>query len=243
MSPKQRPTATKHVRKHDAFVIKKNIKKSHQKVIVVAGMRHSGSTALFNIVRLALEEAGVDYYSCYSEHHDCVQKITDSGLTGLVKVHELRDDIVKIATVLLTTRRDLRDTVASAVRRRFPLLTKIGGPIEYAKYNRELHDCWLNICDYRFIYEDFILDPIDCIRNVVNFLGFSSIDENMIQKLVSNLPVDNYKTTLLSPTHITDPERKLNYLDTLDFKTISKIEDQNSQWLTKYGYVSHSSFD
>src|SRR3546814_12057733 len=35
--------------------------------IVIAGMRHSGSTALFNIVRLALKQRGVDFASFYSE--------------------------------------------------------------------------------------------------------------------------------------------------------------------------------
>ncbi|MGD9212478.1 MAG: sulfotransferase [Desulfobacteraceae bacterium] len=217
------------------FIIQNNAQ--HNTAIVVAGMRHSGSTALFNIIRLMLIEAGLKFVSCYSEYQGCIEKVRTANCLGLIKIHEMRDDVAQVANVVLTTRRDLRDTVASAVRRQFPLLKKIGSPVEYAKYNRSLHDAWNSISDYQFVYEKFIINPIDCIHTIAQLVDIDSVDAEKIYDQVSHLPQDDYDTTLLSPSHITDPERKLTYKDSLDKKIIAEIENHNSNWLKEYGYT------
>ncbi|WPL15274.1 hypothetical protein Thiowin_00159 [Thiorhodovibrio winogradskyi] len=81
-------------------------------IIVVAGMRHSGSTALFNVLRLALKESGINFNSGYSENIDLDNMSKTPVL--LIKTHELRDDIKLRADYVFTTVRDLRDTIASA---------------------------------------------------------------------------------------------------------------------------------
>ncbi len=204
--------------------------------IVIAGMRHSGSTALFNILRLALKKSGIEVLSGYSERLDIESVTKKTAQVCLIKTHELRDDVLQQATVIITTRRDLRNTVASAVRRKFAMVERIGGVIEYAKYNRSLFEQWDNFSQYQFNYENFMEAPIAAIKQLLVALGVSNVNAEAIYKEIMTLPTDQYNTTLLSPTHITDPKRMQNYKTTLTSEQIEAIEQQHSYWLKKYKY-------
>lgn len=222
----------------DAFSAKKlgRTLNASNRTIVIAGMRHSGSTALFNIVRLALEHKGLPFTSFYSEGKNS-ELLNDPGQgLLLVKTHELRDDVLTRADTIITTRRDLRDTVASAKRREFPLLQKLGGEIEYAKYNRSLHDQWLPYSDYEFVYESFMSDPATETEHVLALLDLTDVDVNTLRTKVSSLPTNQYETTLLSPTHITDPQNVRSFRDTLAEVKIMKITSDHVAWLQRYGY-------
>lgn len=204
--------------------------------VVIAGMRHSGSTALFNIVRGALDTAQLRFESFYSEGAG-KELLDDPGQELLlIKTHEFRDDVASRATVVLNTRRDLRDTVASAKRREFPLLQRVGGVVEYAKYNRALHEMWFPRGDYEFIYEDYITHPERETRRVLEFLGLGLVDAVQISRDVQNLPTNQYNKLLLSPTHITDPERILSYRDSLTAEEIRGIQVNHGGWLRRHGY-------
>gem|GEM_PF-2683184 len=204
--------------------------------IIVAGMRHSGSTALFNIIRLGLLDAGVELKSGYSEINGLDNHLPDNKGVFLLKTHELRDDVVAFGDIVFTLRRDLRDTIASATRRNFPYLKKFGH-IEYAKHNRMLHDIWLPYSEFELIYEEFMNNPVEQIQAVLSVLGIKDCDPEKLNEQLNNLPTDEYDITLLSPSHVTDPERKLSYLDTLDKDVLKKIESQNMEWLSKYDYI------
>ena len=204
--------------------------------ILIAGMRHSGSTALFNAVKLALEQKQIRFVSFYSEGKNNDLLNTDNEDLLLIKTHEFRDDVICHASTVITTRRDLRDTVASAKRRNFPLLRNMGNAIEYAKYNRTLHDVWLPYSDYEFVYETFMADPVTEIGRVFAHLGIQGADLNGICRQLRELPTDKYEVTLLSPLHITDPERTQSYGTTLERAVINKIESDHGSWLARYGY-------
>ncbi|XOV89480.1 MAG: sulfotransferase domain-containing protein [Pseudomonadota bacterium] len=203
--------------------------------IVIAGMRHSGSTALFNILRLALEQSAIAFESGYSEREWVLGPRTRP--VRLIKTHELRDDLLPTETLIITSVRDLRDAVASGVRRKFDMCEKLGGAVAYAKYNRSLDELWADRSDYVFRYEEFMRDPYHAIRQLLDFVGLEDVDISRVQEQVLHLPTDNYNTTLLSNTHITDPERTLNYTDTLTENEIRQITSQNLTWLLKYDYL------
>lgn len=206
--------------------------------IVVAGMRHSGSTALFNLIRLALDQEGIAYTAGYSENAEHQQAFEQTKFLKLIKTHEFRDDIAHAKSIVITTRRDLRDTVASAKRRRFAMMDRVGGEVEYAKYNRALHDIWLPCSDYVFEYERFMSAPIEEIRKLLEFLGLEQAEAEGLHKAVSALPTDQYQKTLLSPTHVTDPEHNKTYLDTLASSVVQKINKDHVVWLVRYGYLN-----
>jgi hypothetical protein len=131
----------------------------------------------------------------------------------------------------------LRDTVASAVRRTFPTLEKVGGATEYAKYNRSIYEQWSNKSNFEFCYEEFIKQPLSVIQKVLSVIGLHKVDHVSIYNQLMNLPTDQYSKTLLSPIHITDPARERNYLDTLTDKNIQIIDNQHGGWLEQNGYL------
>ena len=116
------------------------------------------------------------------------------------------------------------------------MLEHVGGDIEYAKYNRSLHDIWLPHSDYIFEYERFVRTPVEEVQKVLDFLDLKQASAEDIYKAVATLPTDQYQTTLLSPSHITDPEHTKTYLDTLSSVVIEKINNDHALWLTRYGY-------
>ncbi len=205
-------------------------------VLLVAGMRHSGSTALFNILRLGLSKAGHQFVSCYSEHENCASKVREAGRMGLIKTHEFRDDLLAMADFVLTSRRDVRDTIASAARRDFTLYRQLRTPVEYAKYNRTLYDVWAPHSDFEFVYEQFIADPVAVTGDVLEALGLARSWAPEICREVLHLPTDDYQTTLLTPQHITDPTHQLTYRDTLAPADISAIQAHHYDWLQRHGY-------
>ncbi|WP_417225846.1 hypothetical protein [Amphritea sp.] len=218
------------------YNIPEYIEKKGHLCITVAGMRHSGSTALFNILRLAIQSLGVSIESGYSEHLKFDEKLNSKKEVFLIKTHEIRDDIRDISNIVITTVRDLRDSVASAQRRDFDLLNDVGGVVAYAKYNRSLHDSWEQYSDYIFNYESFMRAPREEIRKLLSFLGLADVSVEYIHNSIMNLPIDKYEITLLSPEHITDPERLENYKTTLSVKEINIINKQNFSWLKRFGY-------
>ncbi len=223
---------------HDDALLKKlrDMSSASKRTIVIAGMRHSGSTALFNILRLALKQKGLPFTSFYSEGKNSELLNDPNQELLLVKTHELRDDVLERADMVITTRRDLRDTVASAKRRGFPLLQKLGGEVEYAKYNRSLHDLWLPYSDHEFVYESFMAGPAAEAERVLAQLDLAGVDANALCAEVSNLPTDQYETTLLSPAHVTDPQNVRSFRDTLDRVKAMKITSDHAAWLRRYGY-------
>lgn len=209
-------------------------------VILIASMRHSGSTVLFNIIRIASELSGLSVKGGYSEKLTSIRELASSCQVLLIKTHEFRDDIAEVGDYVFTTIRDLRDTVASAKRRNFPIMERMGGVVEYAKYNRSIHDVWSEKSDFVFDYEVFMKKPFQIIQKILAALDLDINLVDSIYEKISSLPVDNYELTLLSDTHITDPKRNLTYANSLKSSAISKIEEQHRTWLEKYGYIELS---
>lgn len=210
--------------------------KADLKVIVVAGMRHSGSTVLFNIIRLAFEALELPLFSCFSEYDHCIERMIGHHGYGLIKTHEIIDDVLPIADIVITTRRDLRDTVASAKRRKFYLLDEIGSS-GYAEYNRKLHDLWEKHSNHVFHYENFMTEPLETLDKLFRVIGIRGLDYAAIYEAATNIPVDDYEKTLLTPSHITDPHRVKYFTNTLTHEEISTIESTNESWLCRYGYM------
>lgn len=203
--------------------------------LVVAGMRHSGSTALYNLLRLSLISMDIDFEAGYSEAK-WLEKTKRKKQVRLIKIHEVRDDLIRDDAIVITSVRDLRDSVASATRRGFDMLKKFGA-VEYAKYNRSLHEAWARRSHYEFSYESFMQYPEKAVTDLLQFLTMEPVDLMALLADVNNLPVDNYAVTLLSRSHITDPDRKLHFNDTLTEADAEKITRHNYRWLCEHDYV------
>ena len=210
-------------------------------VILVAGMRHSGSTALFNIVRLGLKYASRKHTANYSEYIEPKIIKREAGLTHLIKIHDFRNDYFKQADIVITSRRDLRDTIASAKRRDFSMLNKLGGEVLYARHNRLLHETWHQRSDYEMSYDDFIEDMCLEIEKILRVVGIDANLASLVLAELKVLPTNQYEKTLLSATHITDPGRIYSYDVSLQKDTVRRINEENDDWLENFGYPIGSS--
>jgi hypothetical protein len=206
-------------------------------IIIIAGMRHSASTALFNAVRIGFKLSGKPISTNYSEYFDIGTITRCTGMAYLTKLHEYRHDHYQLADYVITTRRDLRDSVASAKRRDFSLLNKVGGAVQYAAYNRSLHAAWHDKSDLEISYEDFIDNPVQSIKDIFELLGINSTLAVQVAEAINNIPTNNYPVTLLSDKHITDPSRELTFRDSLRSEDITIINERNRDWLQHYSYI------
>src|SRR6056297_3031181 len=78
-------------------------------LIVIAGIKRSGSTAQFNIVRIALETAG---YTVNIQGQD--YKLNDN--VNVVKIHPFRQRLAEEADYIFLTDRDDKEIEASLYR-------------------------------------------------------------------------------------------------------------------------------
>lgn len=193
--------------------------------ILVAGQPQSGSTKLFNMVRIALERSGMEVNTFLFSAETGWPDIKD-GRVNLAKVHAFDAVAEAGATLVLTTRRDIRDCVVSHVKR----LTRAGHgtgpwtPFYYGAWNLECYKAWQRRSDAEFVYEDGYLDPLKqaLLLGEVLGLAFSEEDGRALLEQVDNLwrnPLpefddksnDVYQKTLLTESHNTSGGQIGNY--------------------------------
>ena len=62
-----------------------------RKLILIAGMKRSGSTWMYNAVRLMLKDAGKDVYGCWIDDYD----ESNTAEFHVVKTHKWDKDLVE----------------------------------------------------------------------------------------------------------------------------------------------------
>ena len=148
--------------------------------ILVAGMHKSGSTALFNIIRLCFKDVYSSWCDYYNEKNE--SKI------HLVKTHSYSKELMEWADIIFTTKRDMKDSTASI--KRFLMAEKIPYNFDkYLKLNTEYYEDWKEYSDYEFVYEQYIEDPIKIINEIALMLNVS-IDAELIYSMLGELISD-----------------------------------------------------
>ena len=206
--------------------------------IVCAGLRRSGSTWLFNAVRLILEQTGESVYGCFVDRY----KSENLSPIHVVKTHKYLDGLRKRARHTFMTYRDLRDIAASAVRMR---LTKNSAP-DIGRYLRALvaeeYNPWSPHADLQIPYEDMLDRGPLYLRQISELLAVKIDPQKVYHQLeaIRTPPTTERtydKTTLLWPNHITDG-RPGSYRDTLSPEVVTFINTKFGPWLESHGYES-----
>jgi hypothetical protein len=203
------------------------------KVIVSAGMPRSGSTLLFNIVRLCLEQ-----------RHG--QEVVSGWLGDLQKLPQRRVYLLKAHTVsrvmeyraaeIFYSYRDIRDALVSAGRK---FGTQVS--IELCRdYVRE-YTAATRYASHLFRYESLIADATPAIRQVAVCLGI----EVNVQRIAADLPDrdrtpsegnrDYDPTTLLHRGHSTNTESG-SWRTSLAPELQRQIHSEFGWWLAELGY-------
>jgi hypothetical protein len=211
----------------------KLITKNDTDLIVVGTIPRSGSTWIFNCVKLLLEFKFQNVYSCWIEDY-LPETVAD---IHLVKVHKPDIELVKKAKCVVSSRRDIRDVAASLKRMGWAesdesLLKQLNWVVN------NVHRFWNNCSQFEVDYLNIKKMPEFMIEQLAHLLGVScspSTAKGIATKLnLLKNPKEYDANTQMHPEHRGGEYDKSKY--------ISKEIDQAigiafSDWLKNYGYI------
>ncbi|RMG92887.1 MAG: hypothetical protein D6703_00940 [Zetaproteobacteria bacterium] len=210
--------------------------------ILCAGIPRSGSTWMYNIIRLMLLRSGAEVYGAWIEDY---QPETQADW-HVVKVHEPLDESwLEKAELIFCSHRDLRDIAVSSIR------------MGWAKENEEvlfllekivnMHHFWSSHAAFELHYEDLLDDPARVASAIAGVLGMT-LDGDAIRQLCqkvdalnNNGKAEHDPVTLLHPDH-RQSGRYGRYRTELPASLTQQIELQFGPWLIEHGYLELSSW-
>jgi len=212
-------------------------RKGARRVIVCAGMPRSGSTWLFNAIRLLLLEVKSpdDVYGAWVEMYVRSHR----GTYHVVKTHGFISSLANNAWRVFTSRRDLRDIAASLVLKRWASRRSLIRALDAAVRS---HSAWRRHSSYEMVYEELVTSPIEQLARIAATLEIEP-SPDLLRRVQTRLDS-------LQPVAGVPPERSPNllhpghrqrgecgyYLEVLDRDLVSKIERTFRPWLSEYRY-------
>ena len=212
-------------------------------IYVCAGMTRSGSTWLYNAVRIILGKAGVPDLAAgwITEKEELL-----SHRNVVIKTHSFDAALAAQADVVLVSHRDLRD-VAASLHRKFK--------IEFS--TKAVHDTfhdytnWKKIASYDLRYEQLLIDKPSELEKIAAVLKLPSrtLDELHNQTISKEIDAEKFtaqRTTaqrydsvnLLHDGHFTDG-RHGSWKNIVPDATIAAIETEFRDWMLAEGYMAH----
>ncbi len=208
---------------------------AHGKLVLIAGIPRSGSTWMFNVVRLLLQKQG-QLTSGWIEDFDTTQL---PQTTTLIKIHEFDNSLSQQADFIFTSRRHLVEIAASITRMGWT--THNLQTIQFLESILSQHQNWASLSHYEMDYQNMVNDHAAEIINIAATLGIAVDQEESqhIAKTISKLqhhgPAGTYNPdSLLHHNHVSDST------DSIPEALIQTIETKFKPWLHRYGYKTQS---
>jgi hypothetical protein len=209
------------------------------RLVLSAGIPRSGSTWLYNAVRLLLSAGGHEgLEAAWIEDYDP----ESPAALHLVKLHEPAPALLEKSSLVLTSRRDLRD-IACSVRR-----------MDWAKSDEDLlaflegvvaqHLYWAAAAAHETVYEAMVADRLAEMARIAKALGLSP-DQQVLGEVAQHIDRlehdpgsgDTYdKLSLLHHAHRGGGGVSA-YPKELSADLARRIEDQFGDWLSAQGYL------
>ena len=207
-----------------------------KKLIVTAGMPRSGSTWLYNAVRLLLEytgklDIGAGWISDFNsfKNHDVV----------ILKIHYFEPVIANNATMILYSYRDIRDALASFKR-------KFGNEPSIEQARKFIHNdkIWREKASFIMKYEDMIAAQEKTLEEIARFSGIIHADLKQVIRDINAMTYEKGEKrndvynmeNLLHKNHITDG-RHGSWDGYVPEDLITQIESEFKDWLQFNGYL------
>lgn len=198
-------------------------------------MYRSGSTWLFNVVRLAMIHAGKAPLVLSSIDPESDAKFEASG-NVILKTHIWKHSY-QIADWIFASHRDLRDVVASH-HRKFGSTPSIA--VANEAFGRYLPFTFFSAYDMR--YETMMSDQKAEMENIIRLIGLQCDSDNVLSELLAlkfNKAMDGSEqdsVNFLHPGHITDG-RHGSWKGIVPDAVVSEIETAHAAWLRENGYL------
>jgi hypothetical protein len=166
---------------------------------LIAGMNRSGSTWLYNVVRLLLVRAGAEDLGA--------GWVDDRGellrhRTVVLKVHVFDPTLLVEPYVVLTSHRDLRDVAASLARK-----FKLPATLEMTRFVFEQYERWAELARFDMRYEDMLIDPAKMVGRVADAIGLA-VGAGEITTIADEVELS--KTTIRADSRGFDPKSLLH---------------------------------
>lgn len=168
-------------------------------IITIAGIKRSGSTVQFNLVRIALQEAGYQVNVC---GHDYVPRKVPKGEVDLVKRHKFSRPIAEAADHIFLTDRPDNEIMASL--RRFNGRRPKAGRLVDMRKSLALWEQFTSRA-YLFYYRDWEQAPMVWAQGVVGALRLDVDPDVLLLSFQQITPPEEGQDpeTLLFHNHIT----------------------------------------
>ncbi|MFK7741075.1 MAG: sulfotransferase family 2 domain-containing protein [Planctomycetota bacterium] len=204
-------------------------------ILLCAGFPRSGSTWLFNVMRIALRRAQVPLHAAWVNDYDA----DHPAPVHLVKVHD-RSPLLNAASAVFVSTRDLRD-VAASQRLHDPDSDNPERVVDHFHERLSHHGAYERAAHHHVVYEEMVRDKQGHIAQVLAKLGIDG-DPQAIHLEVESLQVRDrssdgrYDTTnLLLVGHVRHGGTGY-YRDVLSAESTRAIERHFSAWLQDHGY-------
>lgn len=210
--------------------------------ISIIGTHQTGSTRVFNLIRLLYESQGKNVYSCWDYQNDkdnkydiIVNKIHNCSITDLKKYN------IKILPL-----RNILDSAVSA-NKRWPRISLY----ESCHNNILIFNKFKNFSDFIFVYEKYNLDYIKNFCN--NILKIYPSDNSIIEVMKKleymhnrkdivkkdDINCKEFRKTLYSQSHNTSGGKIDNYKTKIEPKELSKLLNDRTiyYFLKRWKYI------
>lgn len=203
-------------------------------LVLAAGMPRSGSTWLYNALRLLLARNGLPYSAGWLT--DLEHRV--GAVPVLLKVHDFDPALVERAAGIAYSFRDLRDALASA-RRKFGRTPSL----PHARRLLEAHQQWLPRADFVMRYETMLQDPPGTLQALAAAFGLEAGDTEVLSAELGRLDYaasddgnGRYNTVnLMHRDHVTDGAHG-SWRGTLEDDFVRDLEREFPQWFADNGY-------
>lgn len=205
--------------------------------LVIAGIPRSGSTRLFNIIRLGM----LQNFNKDQINSGWVRAFTHKdGCHNIIKVHDYDPLWVDYGKHIFTTKRDVRYIASSAYEHKpYDVFKRPDQLVNSMRNVLEKYRTWNEVSDYELVYEDFPDHKERIVAEIFEVIGLP-VDVN---KLLDDLSqIGNSKNhfnedgeSLMHIQHFS-PNTGLHYTQRLPSDFVAAINEAFMPWLIENGY-------
>ena len=205
-------------------------------IILSTGPHRSGSTWMYNVLRMICIENNKSVYGSFVNKYD----LENESEVHVVKLHGYIKSMKAIGDLTFMTVRDIRDIIASAVRRDMVQPTMLDVERYARKIIRREYNQWSTCCDLQLRYEDIMKSKPKAISKIAKVMSMP-VDPIKVSRLVEDIPIPNDESEFnaenqLHHNHITNGVHG-SYKTTLPKDIVGFLEHEYQWFLKRHGYL------
>jgi hypothetical protein len=214
----------------------------HASLVVCAGIPRSGSTWLYNAIRLLLQHEHGErrVYGAWVDRYDA----TNASRWHVVKIHDPSEPLAWRAKCVVTSRRDLRDIAASAWKRGW--VSDNASTLALLDSIIAQHAFWRPRAAHEMVYERMRSNAASELECLAGALGMSLSQQGILATIAAidslghdDASADDFDSAnLMHKKHIMDG-RVGYHAQTLPPDLVATINDRYRAWLLTHGYITN----